>query len=115
MSYDMYVRCVHCDTTVVELGNYTSNMGAFFIHFGVGPRFMDGVAAQTFEEALDSALERIQAESLGTGIALLKRRFDAPNGWGDVESATAWLREMRAKLRELTPQQRRTLVIRSCF
>jgi hypothetical protein len=93
MSYDIDVQ--H-RASVTGGHNYTYNLARFFRDFlgGDGINDLDGLDAREAAERISVALERIEAfEGDLTS-------YDAPNGWGSAEGATAFLREIRQSCRE---------------
>lgn len=87
MSYDV--------TAGGESFNYTSNMSRFFKDFGVYPGSWEGRNRFEVADEIDLAFTSIEANQ----ISALKSEYDAPNGWGDVEGATKFLREVRGGCR----------------
>lgn len=79
------------DVAITESHNYTSNMHTFFEFFIGRPlRDLDGMPAFRVERLITTALVRIAqagTESL--------QEFNSPNGWGDWETAAAFLRRIR--------------------
>lgn len=82
-----------------ESHNYTYNMYQFFKDFDAYPPSWDGVDRYTVATRIDGALARIQARN----VADLRARYDAPNGWGDVPTAIAFLERVRASCRQEIP------------
>lgn len=83
MSYDV--------TVGGESFNYTSNMRPFFKQFGVYPPDWAGRTRHEVARDIGKALERIQ--SLEPSV--LRAGYDNPNGWGSVDTAVAFLRQVR--------------------
>jgi len=99
MSYDVYADCPCCEKTAIELGNYTSNMYRFFKDFGVYPRDFDGITAPALRTLLKSGMDNILVE-IRKDRAALSAKYNAPNGWGEVQSAIDWLLNMDRLLME---------------
>lgn len=83
MSYDVYIG--H------EWANYTSNMGQFFRDFGVYPPDWKGRPRREVALEINAALIKI----VEIPTPELAEKYDAPNGWGDVESAIQFLIKIR--------------------
>lgn len=79
--------------------NYTSNMHRFFTDFGAYPGDWEGQNRYEVADKLDVAIKQIESNDLDA----LKREYDAPNGWGEVGSATQFLREVRDACRRELP------------
>ena len=94
---------------VVQAGtdchNYTYNLRRFFKDFGVYPPEWDGMDRYEVAEKIDAALESIEANRIET----LKAEYDAPNGWGDVETAIDFLQSVRDSCRQEIPRKVRVL------
>ena len=82
MSYDV--------TVGTKDFNYTSNMGKFFMDFGVHPWDMHGEPPYEVAVRITQALRDIARYGFGE----LTYDYDAPNGWGDVEGATRFLMDI---------------------
>jgi hypothetical protein len=83
---------VSYDVTVAgEWFNYTSNMYEFFKDFDVYPPNWHGIDRHDLADKIDAALVKVAAEPIGD----MREKYDAPNGWGDVESAVEWLTKVR--------------------
>lgn len=68
--------------------NYTYNMGKFFADFGVHPTAdLEGLSTGSAMIAITAALYLLSREDHEE----LRNKYDAPNGWGDVEGATRFL------------------------
>lgn len=91
MSYDV--------TAGGEWFNYTSNMHRFFKDFGAYPGDWEGRSRYEVADELDVAIKQIQSNDLDA----LKREYDAPNEWGEVGSATQFLRKVRDACRRELP------------
>ena len=93
MSYDIYLDI---DTgagepqTVVEIGNYTSNVSPMWREALGGVRLRDYHGAPCSEAAgpLAEAVKRMEAEPDEY------RKMNPPNGWGDYEGALDYLRRL---------------------
>lgn len=81
--------------------NYTSNMRRFFSDFDVYPPDWDGVDRFEVADRIDKALESISANRIET----LKAEYDAPNGFGHVETAIEFLEKVRDSCRREIPQK----------
>lgn len=79
MSYDVMVG--------TKEFNYTANMGKFFAEFNVHPSDMHGEPPYEVAFRISLALSDIARFE----FEALRRDYDAPNGWGDVEGATRFL------------------------
>ena len=80
MSYDVTVGS--------QEFNYTYNMGPFFLAYGVHPLAdLSGLSRESAMIAISSALYLLSREDHEE----LRNKYDAPNGWGDVEGATRFL------------------------
>ena len=97
MSYDIDVYCPCCESTLLGLGNYTSNMKKFFVDFGVYPKDFDGGTPESVREALKAGLANILVE-IRKDRAALDTKYNPANKWGNVQSAINWLTEMEQKL-----------------
>jgi hypothetical protein len=84
----------------IDSHNYTSNMRQFFVDFGVYPPSWNGKDRNVVADEIDGALASIEANRLET----LKAEYNAPNGWGDVETAIKFLRSVRNSCRREIPQ-----------
>lgn len=84
MSYDVAVGG--------ESFNYTSNMRPFFRQFGVDPKQWAGRHRHVVASEIAKALEQIATIE----PSVLRAGYDSPNGWGSVETAVEFLREVRA-------------------
>lgn len=91
MSYDI--------TVLDEEFNYTSNMGRFFMDFGVYPPDWTGKPRAAVGASIRSALESIRANRIET----LKTEYDAPNGWGSAETAIDFLERVAAACEKPRP------------
>lgn len=80
--------------------NYTSNMRRFFTDFGAYPGDWHGRSRHEVADEIDVAIKQIEANDLNA----LKREYDASNGWGDVEGATQFLRDVRDACRYELPE-----------
>lgn len=67
--------------------NYTSNMRRFFTDFGAYPGDWAARDRKEVGREIGQALRRIAREDWDR----LHAEYDAPDGWGDVESATRFL------------------------
>ncbi|UOE45498.1 hypothetical protein [Agromyces larvae] len=85
--------------------NYTSNMHRFFRDFDAYPPDWDGMDRYEVAERIDAALTMIESNDLGA----LKAEYDAPNGWGSVETAIGFLRSVRDSCRQVVPKRVRVL------
>ena len=79
----------------VEVGeqdfNYTSNMGQFFSDFGVHPvNHFNGVSRSGVSQMILTAFEDISDYDMSD----LEEKYNAPNGWGDVEGAMDFLHDI---------------------
>lgn len=81
--------------------NYTSNMGEFFRDFGAYPGDWQGHTRHYVGDEIDTALAKIEVMNRSD----LKLKYDPPNGWGSVEGATAFLREVRDACRWEVPEK----------
>lgn len=94
MSYDVSVRCTHCNSALEkECLNYTYNLATMFQWAleGLCEGGLHGLHGKTGEEVeamLVSAIDKCEAD--GNLV-----RFDAPNGWGDNVSALQFLRSLK--------------------
>lgn len=80
MSYDV--------TVGTQEFNYTYNMGKFFGDFGVHPTAdLEGLTRESAMIAIASAFIILAAKDYEE----LCDKYDAKNGWGDVEGATRFL------------------------
>lgn len=84
MSYDVTING--------EWFNYTSNMHQFFQDFGVYPPDWQGQHHTKVATSIRMALEVIRSQD----PVELAVKYDAPNGWGSVESAIDWLERIAA-------------------
>lgn len=91
MSYDVSLH-VDVDGNQVELfdGNYTSNVSPMWRH-ALGRPLADlhGTPASEAAGLLDSAVRRMEADPD------FYAQWNPPNGWGDVDGATDFLRSIR--------------------
>lgn len=74
--------------------NYTSNMARFFRDFGAYPPDWHERPAADVVTEITNALARIVQQSRG-GLAAT---YDAPNGWGGIDSAVRFLWDVRDEL-----------------
>jgi len=93
MSYDIWLEIDNSEgkpVTVVEIGNYTSNVGVMWRDALGGKRLRDFDRAPCSEAAgpLAAAVERMEADPDKY------REMDPPNGWGDYEGALKFLRTL---------------------
>lgn len=82
MSYDIDVYG--------ESRNYTSNMAQFFRDFNVYPPNWDGKNRDQVAAEISNGL----ADIYSWPMSILKLKYDAPNGWGDVASAITLLEDI---------------------
>lgn len=82
MSYDV--------TVGTKEFNYPSNMGQFFEEFGVHPSNMHGAPPHRVAYRISLALRSISLYDFDA----LRKSYDLPSGWGDVEGATRFLMEI---------------------
>ncbi len=80
--------------------NYTSNMAAFFRDFGVYPPDWNGMKRSEVAKSIEAGLEKISQHE----IADLASKYDAPNGWGSVETAVGFLRSVLVDANAVMPE-----------
>jgi hypothetical protein len=71
--------------------NYTSNMRALFADFGVYPPEWDGRPRREVGAEIGKGLRAMVFARQARGKRAFDRKYDAPNGWGSVDSAMRWL------------------------
>ena len=81
--------------------NYTSNMRRFFTDFDVYPPDWDGASRHEVADRIDAALVSINVNQMST----LKDEYDAPNGWGTVDTAIGFLTRVRDACRYELPEK----------
>lgn len=76
--------------------NYTWNMGPMF-RAGMpdGIAGLNGLTGRQAFKRLDAALTKLSKERYADEFGF-RAKHNAPNGWGDVDSAFQFLRELRA-------------------
>lgn len=78
----------------VEVGgedvNYTSNMRPMMSEFGMYPPDWDGRNRREVGLEIGAGLRRLVRER-DADRAAFDRKYDAPNGWGSVDTALRWL------------------------
>ncbi|MFE5582529.1 hypothetical protein [Kitasatospora sp. NPDC056531] len=98
MSYDIYLEIdtgSDCLTTVVEVGNYTSNVSPMWTRaLGEPLRELDGQNAGHAVALLDTAISAMQAAPAEY------REMNPANGWGRYEGALDYLKRLRAACAE---------------
>lgn len=94
MSYDIYLEIdtgAEDLTTVVDIGNYTSNVSPMWTRALGRPLFeLHGMAAVEAVPLLDAGIASMQADPDGF------RELNPANGWGRFEGALGYLEELRA-------------------
>lgn len=78
MSYDVNLKCDHCESWVFEV-NYTSNCSGMWYDAGIDIREFDGKKASECVEALEGAIAKIRADPAKYTA------MQPENGWGSYE------------------------------